>query len=149
MINDTLADCLTRIRNAQRAGHASVIIPESKVVRSVLEVLVKEGFIGSYSKKSPVKEVDTKGLQSRAARRKSTIKSPLEVVLKYEKHGMPIIKNLKRISRSGKRVYSASTDLSKVSCGLGIWIVSTSEGVMSDRDARRRKLGGEVMAQVS
>lgn len=133
MANDTLADCLTRIRNAQRAGHASVKVNASRVVEGTLSVLQGEGFIESF------REAQTEGKVGRV----------IEVVLKYFAPGEPMIRILDRISTPGRRLYARSEKLKKIASGLGVQIVSTSEGIMSDREARRRKIGGEVMAKVS
>jgi small subunit ribosomal protein S8 len=132
MVNDTIADLLTRIRNAQRAHHKSVRVQKSKASRLTLEVLKKEGFIQSYADK-------TDG------------QSPfggIEVALKYYSSGEPLIGQAKRVSKPGKRVYATAENLPKIFSGLGISIVSTSQGVMSDREARKRGIGGEVWASI-
>jgi small subunit ribosomal protein S8 len=133
MVTDTIADLLTRIRNGQRAGHKMVKVSSSKMTKRVLEVLKDEGFIGSFKP-----SVD-------AANTFETI----DVHLKYYSSGAPVIAAARRISTSGKRIYKSASDLPKIHAGLGISIVSTSQGVMSDREARKRKIGGEVIAQIS
>ncbi|MRI32963.1 30S ribosomal protein S8 [Endozoicomonas sp. OPT23] len=127
-MQDPLADMLTRIRNAQMAEHASVEMPASKVKAAVAKVLKDEGFI-----------VD--------ARVEGEIQQKLVIDLKYYE-GKPVIENLKRISRPGLRTYSGKEELPKVSGGLGIAIVSTNKGVMTDRAARAAGVGGEILCTV-
>lgn len=133
MVTDSIADLLTRIRNGQRAGHKMVKVSSSKMTIRILDVLKEEGFIGSYKVSAPADDTF----------------ETLDVHLKYYSSGAPVIGAAKRISTSGKRIYRSSEDLPKVHSGLGISIVSTSQGVMSDREARKRKIGGEVLAQIS
>ena len=129
--NDTIADMLTRIRNANLARHQTVDIPSTRMTRSIAQVLQEEGFIESF-------ELTGEGVQ-----RKLVIK------LKYRgKTRDPIIKNLKRVSRPGLRVYSNRKELPRVLGGIGIAIISTSSGIMTDRDARQRGIGGEVLCYV-
>jgi small subunit ribosomal protein S8 len=132
MVTDTIADLLTRIRNAQMVGHRLVKAPVSKASESVLKILQSEGFIESYE----TKQDDDSSFKH------------FQIWLKYYESGEPVISLARRVSKSGRRVYSGSDKLPKVNGGLGISIVSTSQGVMSDREARRRKIGGEVMALV-
>lgn len=132
MVTDSIADLLTRIRNAQRAGHKLVNVSSSKMATRVLEVLKDEGFIASY----------------KSAKKEGAKFETIDVHLKYFSSGAPVIGSAKRISTSGKRVYTAAEDLPRIHSGLGISIVSTSQGVMSDREARKRKIGGEVLAQI-
>jgi len=127
-MQDTLADMFTRIRNAQGAGKASVEIPSSKMKVSVAEVLKNEGYIADYAVNGDVKPV-------------------LNIDLKYYE-GKPVIETIKRVSRPGLRQYKGSAELPKVEAGLGIAIVSTSKGVMTDRAARAAGIGGEVIATV-
>jgi small subunit ribosomal protein S8 len=127
-MQDTLADMFTRIRNAQGAGKASVEIPSSKMKVSVAEVLKSEGYIADYAVNGDVKPV-------------------LNIDLKYYE-GKPVIETIKRVSRPGLRQYKGSAELPKVEAGLGIAIVSTSKGVMTDRAARAAGIGGEVIATV-
>ena len=129
--NDTIADMLTRIRNANLARHQTVDIPSTRMTRSIAQVLQEEGFIESFE------------LVDEGVRRKLVIK------LKYRgKTRDPIIKNLKRVSRPGLRVYSNRKELPRVLGGIGIAIISTSSGIMTDRDARRQGIGGEVLCYV-
>lgn len=127
-MQDTLADMFTRIRNAQAAGLVSVAMPSSKMKVSVAQVLKDEGYIGEFA-------VD------------SEAKPTLNIDLKYYE-GKPVIETIKRVSRPGLRQYNAAGDLPQVSAGLGIAIVSTSKGVMTDRAARASGIGGEVICTV-
>ncbi len=133
MQSDLIADTLTRIRNAQRAGHKSVAVRNSKAVKRVLEVLRAEGFIQGFDFKKD--EAENKF-------------GKFDVQLKYFNMGEPAMSLLRRVSKSGRRVYSGVDDLPKIFNGLGISIVSTSQGVMSDREARKKKIGGEVIAYI-
>lgn len=129
--NDTIADMLTRIRNANLARHQSTAVPSTKMTRSIAKVLKDEGFIGEY-------EENGEG-----------IKKELKIALKYKgKTRQPIITALKRVSKPGLRVYSNRKDLPRVLGGIGIAIISTSSGIMTDREARRQGLGGEVLCYV-
>ncbi|MBE0482166.1 MAG: 30S ribosomal protein S8 [Bacterioplanes sp.] len=127
-MQDTLADMFTRIRNAQQSGHANVSMPSSKVKKSVAAVLEAEGYIGGFS------ETDS-------------VKPTLTIDLKYYE-GKPVIERIERVSRPGLRQYKGVAELPKVEAGLGVAIVSTSKGVMTDRAARAAGVGGEVIATV-
>ncbi|MFQ6004966.1 MAG: 30S ribosomal protein S8 [Woeseia sp.] len=129
-MTDPIADMLTRIRNGQKARKVSVAIPSSKVKVAVAKVLKEEGYITDYS---------TEGEGAKAA---------LRVELKYVE-GVPVIERVRRVSKPGLRVYRGTDDLPKVLGGLGVAIVSTSAGVMSDRQAREQGIGGEVLCIVS
>ena len=128
-VTDPLGDLLTRIRNGQRARKDSVLSPASKLRVRVLDVLQREGYIRGYSEEEmgPAKGV--------------------RIELKYFE-GQPAIKHVARVSRPGRRVYSGSQDLPRVMNGLGITIVSTPRGVLSDVEAREQNVGGEVLAEV-
>ncbi len=128
-ISDPLGDMLTRIRNAQMRGMSKVVTPASKLRARVLDVLTDEGYIRGYA------EVEKGGHKS------------LEIELKYYE-GQPVIQEIKRISKPGRRVYSSVTDIPLVRNGLGISILSTSQGVMSDNSARTKNIGGEVLCRV-
>lgn len=128
-ISDPLGDMLTRIRNAQMRGMSKVVTPSSKLRARVLEVLIDEGYIRGYT------EVEKDGHKN------------LEIELKYYE-GQPVISEIKRISKPGRRVYSSVTDIPLVRNGLGISILSTSKGVMSDNSARTENVGGEVLCRV-
>ena len=130
VVTDPIADLLTRIRNALTARHDTVTVPTSKMKKAIADILVEEGFI----KSAEIKEVDGH----------SVIVIALKYGAKYER----VITNLKRISKPGLRVYCAAQDLPKVLGGLGIAIISTSKGVMTDKKARSRNVGGEVLAYV-
>jgi len=138
MVNDPVADLLTRIRNAQKARHRSVTVPNSKMIKSVLEVLKREGFIENYSAKENLEESGNSELKF----------GSMEVVLRYYDTGEPVISRIERISTPGKRVYAGVEELPRVFSGLGISIVSTSQGLMSDREARKNGVGGELIARV-
>ena len=130
VVTDPIADLLTRIRNALTARHDTVTVPTSKMKKAIADILVEEGFI----KSAEIKEVDGH----------SVIVIALKYGAKYER----VITNLKRISKPGLRVYCAAQDLPKVLGGLGIAIVSTNQGVMTDKEARKAGVGGEVLAFV-
>jgi len=130
MMTDPIADMLTRIRNGQRAGKVSVSMPSSKLKSSIAQVLKDEGYIAEFS----IEDVDGKAV--------------MNVDLKYY-DGQPVIESLKRVSRPGLRIYKANDELPKVQNGLGVAIVSTSRGVMSDRAARAAGEGGEVLCYVT
>jgi small subunit ribosomal protein S8 len=129
VMTDPIADMLTRIRNANQARHENVLIPASHLKAEILNVLLNEGYIGSVEKI----EDDKQGL--------------LKVSLKYNQKDR-LIKGIKRISKPGLRIYAKTDDLPKVLNGLGIAVISTSNGVMTDREARQKHLGGEVLAFV-
>ena len=123
-VTDTIADLLTRIRNAQAAKHDTVEVPASNMKKAICQILVDEGYVRHYS----VKEDGKQGV--------------ITISLKYA----PVIKGLKRVSKPGLRIYSGAQELPKVMKGLGVAIVSTSKGVMTDRAARQQNVGGEVLA---
>ena len=129
MLSDPIADMLTRVRNAQAASKADVTMPSSKLKLAIAKVLLDEGYIAGYSADDAVKP-------------------SLTVTLKYYE-GRPVIDELKRVSRPGLRIYKNKDELPKVLNGLGIAIVSTSAGVMTDREARAAGRGGEVICTVS
>lgn len=130
MNTDPIADMLTRIRNANMVSHEAVEMPSSKLKVELAKLLKEEGYIVDYS----VKTVDKFNF--------------LTVVLKYDEKRKPVIENLKRISKPGLRSYCKSKDLPKVFGGLGIAIISTSKGLLTDRKARKEHLGGEVLCYV-
>lgn len=129
MLSDPVADMLTRIRNAQAIGRSLVVMPASKQKKAIAEVLQAEGYIQGY-------EI------------KGDIKPELTIHLKYYQ-GKPVIEFIKRVSRPGLRIFKGKNELPKVRGGLGIAIVSTSQGVMSDHKARERGVGGEVICYVA
>ena len=130
LINDPVADMLTRIRNALVAKHETTTLPASNMKKAIAQILVDEGYIKGF-------EVIDDGVQG-------TIK----LTLKYDGNRKGVISGLKRISKPGLRVYAKSEDIPKVLGGLGIAIVSTSKGVMTDRQARKNAVGGEVLCYV-
>ena len=129
-ITDTIADLLTRIRNASSAKHETVEVPASNMKKDIAQILVDEGYI----KKFTVIEDGKQGI--------------IKITLKYGEGKKPIISGLKRVSKPGLRIYSNVEDMPKVLKGLGIAIISTSKGVMTDRQARKENVGGEVLAFV-
>lgn len=130
VMTDPIADYLTRIRNANMAKHDSVEIPASNIKKSISEILKREGFIRDYE----VADGNKQGV--------------IKVFLKYGPNGERVISGLKRISKPGLRNYVGAEDLPKVLNGLGIAIVSTSAGVITDKEARQKNVGGEVIAYV-
>ena len=129
-ITDPIADFLTRIRNANMAKHESLEVPASKIKRSIAEILKNEGFIRDYE----FIEDNKQGI--------------IRVFLKYGKNGERVISGIRRISKPGLRSYVKADTVPKVLNGLGIAILSTCEGVMTDKDARAKKIGGEVIAYI-
>lgn len=130
LISDPIGDLLTRIRNGQMARLTAVHSPASKVRANLLEVLKREGYIRDYSVKKKENGI-----------------SELNIELKYSE-GQPVIKEIKRVSKPGRRVYSQIKDVPRVYNGLGISILSTPRGVLSDREAREANVGGEVLCRV-
>ena len=130
VVTDPIADLLTRIRNAQIAKHDTVSVPASKMKKAILDILVAEGYVKS------VEEQENEGRKN------------LFITLKYGPKYEKVITNLKRVSKPGLRVYCGYEDLPKVLNGLGIAIISTSKGVMTDKQARLNKIGGEVLAYI-
>ncbi|MBE6038343.1 MAG: 30S ribosomal protein S8 [Anaerofustis stercorihominis] len=130
VMTDPIADMLTRIRNANNAKHPSVTIPASNVKKEIAKILLDEGYI------SDVKfiEDDKQGL--------------IEITLKYGKQDSKVISGIKRISKPGLRIYAAKDEIPKVLNGLGIAIISTSKGIMTDKQARKANVGGEVLCYV-
>ena len=127
-MQDPIADLLTRIRNAQLAGHEDVDVPHSKLKVEIVRVLQEEGYINSYQVVEGTRRV-------------------VQISLKYSK-GVPVIEEIKRISRPGLRIYKDSDSVPSINGGLGIAIVSTNRGVMTDRKARKEGIGGEVLCTV-
>ena len=127
-ITDTIADMLTRIRNASAAKHDSVDIPASNVKKAIAQILLDEGYINNFS----VAEDGRQGV--------------ITIVLKYGSNKSQIINGLRRVSKPGLRIYTNVEDMPKVMKGLGIAILSTSKGIMTDKQARRENVGGEVLA---
>ena len=126
---DPIGDMITRIRNAQLRALSNVSIPSSKFRVKILEVLKQEGYIANY--KISLEEK----------------KETLQVDLKYN-NGLPVIKEIKRVSKPGRRIYAKASSIPKIQNGLGLEIVSTSMGIMSDNDARTKNIGGEIICRV-
>jgi small subunit ribosomal protein S8 len=130
-VNDIISDMLTRIRNANMARHQTTEVPSTRMTRNIAKVLQEEGFIVSFEETGELP------------------KKNLVIALKYKgRSRKPIITKLKRVSRPGLRVYSNTKDLPRVLGGIGIAIISTSSGIMTDRDARKSGVGGEVLCYV-
>ena len=131
VMTDPIADMLTRIRNAVSVGRASVDMPSSKMKISVAEVLLREGYIEGFN------------IVERP------VQNDLHIRLKYGPRGERIITSIQRVSKPGRRVYAGADELAPVLRGLGISIISTPKGVLSDREARKAQVGGEILAEVS
>ena len=130
LITDPIADMLTRIRNALTAKHEDVLVPASTVKKAIAEILLDEGYIKSYD----IREVG--------------VAKYIHIDLKYGPNKQRVITGLKRISKPGLRIYARKDQLPKVLNGLGIAIISTSRGIMTDREARKQGVGGEVLAYI-
>ena len=129
-ITDPIADLLTRIRNASQARHATVDVPASNMKKAIAQILVEEGYVKSYT----VAEDNKQGV--------------ITITLKYTETGAPVITGLRRVSKPGLRIYTSCEDMPKVLKGIGTAIVSTPKGVMTDKQARKENVGGEVLAFV-
>ena len=130
VVNDPIADMLTRIRNAQIAKHDAVVLPASNTKKAIAKILLAEGYVKS------VDFID------------EAPQGSIKIVLKYVNGKQPVIAGLKRISKPGLRVYARAEELPKVLGGLGIAIISTSKGLMTDKEARKEMIGGEVLAYI-
>ena len=131
MVTDPISDFLTRVRNAQSAGHKVVDIPASKIKKEITKILFDQGFILNYKFEE------------------DAVQGNIKIALKYDKQtNKPVIKSIQRASRPGLRQYKGTGDLPRVLNGLGIAIISTSRGVMTDKKARQEKVGGEVICYV-
>lgn len=129
-ITDPIADMLTRIRNANSAKHVTVDIPSSKIKKSIAQILADEGYIKTFEEIEDNKQ----GI--------------IRVTLKYDENGKRVISGLKRISKPGLRIYANKEEIPQVLNGLGIAIISTSKGIMTDKNARKENVGGEVLAYI-
>jgi small subunit ribosomal protein S8 len=129
-VNDPISDLLTRLRNAMRAGHDRVDVPASRLKEDLLKVLTGEGYIAGFRR---VEEKD---------------RPVLRVQLKYDREGEPVVAGLERVSRPGRRVYAQAQAIPEVLGGLGMSIVSTSKGIVTGRQARESRLGGEILCNV-
>ncbi len=130
MMMDRIADMLTRIRNAQTAGIEKIELPASKTLLAMAEILKEEGYI------TAVKAYNHKGHRF------------LRLTLRYDEEGAPVIREIQRVSKPGRRVYSNAEELPRVRRGYGVAVVSTSQGIMTDKKARTAKIGGEVLCTV-
>lgn len=130
MMTDPISDMLTRLRNAAAVGHEAVTMPSSKLKEEVARILTEEGFIDRFdvAEAGPGKA--------------------LTLAIRYGDRRRPVINGLRRISKPGHRVYRGAKDLPRVQGGLGVAVVSTSQGLLADREARRRRLGGEIVCEV-
>lgn len=129
-MTDPIADFLTRIRNAQQAGHRRVDVPASKLKRAMTKILADKGYISKYIDIEDGKQ----GI--------------IRIFLKYDNYGHPVIREMERISKPGLRVYEGGEDVPRAHNGLGIVILSTSKGVMTDKEARKLNVGGEVLCTI-
>jgi small subunit ribosomal protein S8 len=134
MTTDPIADMLARIRNASMARHASTLMPASKIKKAIADILKAEGFIADVREEAP-----TEGVHKHPQ---------IRVVLKYNREKDSAFAGIKRVSRPGRRVYVGYDHIPRVLSGLGVSILSTSHGLMTDKEARRRKLGGELLCEV-
>jgi small subunit ribosomal protein S8 len=130
MYTDPIADMLTRIRNANQALHPEASMPSSKMKEAIAKVLVAEGYADSYRVED------------------ASVGKTLTVRLRYNEDRSRVLSSINRVSKPGLRVYKASNEIRRIRGGLGISIVSTSEGLLTDRDARKRSIGGEVLCEV-
>ena len=130
MMNDTISDMLTRIRNALMVNKSEVVLPYSNFKMNLAKLLHSEGWL------KDIQVGEDKGFKN------------LTITLKYDQTGMPVISGLERVSKPGQRIYSSRKTLPKVMGGIGTTIVSTSKGLMTDKDARKEKIGGEVVCQI-
>ena len=129
-VTDSVADMLTRVRNANAAKHDTVEVPASNMKKAIAQILVDEGYIKSFS----VEEDGKQGI--------------ITITLKYGPNKSPVITGLRRVSKPGLRIYTSCEDMPKVMKGLGVAILSTPKGVMTDKEARKANVGGEVLAFV-
>ncbi|NAZ30657.1 MAG: 30S ribosomal protein S8 [Caldimicrobium sp.] len=130
MMTDPISDMLMRIKNALMARHKTVVVPGSKLKLEIARILKDEGYIEDY----------------RVVEEKPQIK--IEIVLKYDEKKRPVIAGIKRVSKPGRRIYRGYKELPRVLDGMGIAIISTSQGIMTDHEARKRRLGGEVICEI-
>lgn len=129
-MTDPIADFLTRIRNAQTAGHRRVDVPASKLKRAMAKILVDKGYIAKFINIDDGKQ------------------GVIRMFLKYDSYGKPVIRDMKRVSKPGLRVYKGSDEVPRSQNGLGVVILSTSKGVMTDKEARKLKVGGEILCTI-
>ncbi len=130
MMTDPIADMLIRIKNALMARHKTVVVPGSKLKIEIARILKEEGYIEDY-----------RVIEEKPQRK-------IEIVLKYDEKKRPVIAGIKRVSKPGRRIYRGYKELPKVLNGMGIAIISTSQGIMTDHEARKRRVGGEVICEI-
>lgn len=130
MHTDPIADMLTRIRNANQALHPETVMPSSKLKEQIAKILSEEGFVDGYKVED------------------ARVGKALTVRLRYQNGRVRVLKGIKRVSKPGHRVYKGAGEISRVAGGIGVSILSTSEGLLTDREARRRNVGGEVLCEV-
>lgn len=130
MMTDPIADFLTRIRNAQAARRGTVVLPSSKLKFAIAKILEREGYVASVTEQE------------------DGFKKMLTISLKYDAKKIPAIRTIRRISKPGLRIYRKSNELPRVMSDIGIAVVSTSQGIMTNKEARKRKLGGEVLCEI-
>lgn len=130
MHTDPIADMLTRIRNANQALHPEAVMPSSKLKEQIAKILSEEGFVDGYNVED------------------ARVGKALTVKLRYQNGRGRVLKGIRRVSKPGNRVYKGANDIPRVAGGIGVSIVSTSEGLLTDREARRRNVGGEVLCEV-
>ena len=144
MHSDPLADLLTRVRNASRSRRARVLVPFSRLKLNVCELLKREGFIGDFREMTYIPEVHPGAPRVKVGPKNHM----LELKLKYDKEGEPVILSIQRVSKPGLRRYFACDSIPKALGGLGVVILTTSKGLMTDREARKARVGGEALCAV-
>jgi small subunit ribosomal protein S8 len=133
---DPIADMLTRIRNSAMAGHEKMVCPSSKVKKGIVDILEREGFIANWQ------ELNTSG------KRKGTVLKSIEVSLRYDEDHKSILRGLKRVSKPSRRLYVSAGEIPRVRNGLGIAILTTNKGLLTDKQARDENVGGEVLCYI-
>jgi small subunit ribosomal protein S8 len=153
-MTDPIADLLTRIRNAHLAKHDRLDVPTSKLKLEICRILKEEGLIRNFrlvDARPVARPVSPRPLQMRSVETgpgNGRVASTLRIFLRYSEEGSPAITHLQRVSRPGRRVYRMASDIRPVLNGVGVGIVSTSQGLLTDRQARERRLGGEVLCEI-
>lgn len=139
MFTDPISDMLTRIRNASLARKAEAVLPHSKFKHALAEVLLREGFISGFKEINGSPSLKLRGASKQKA---------LEIQMKYTLEGDPVITGIDRVSKPGQRIYLSSARIPRTNSGFGITVISTSKGLLTDKEARKQKIGGEVICQV-
>lgn len=143
---DPIADLLTRVRNAHLAKHDRLDVPASKLMSEICRILHEEGLIKSFKPLPPPTEEAAP--EERQQRRRQGGRTQLRIFLRYSEQGEPVMSHVRRVSRPGRRVYRGADTIRPVLNGLGVGIVSTSQGLLTDKQARERRLGGEVLCEI-